>query len=72
MALRGDARKLEKKFVPEPDGHPFALDLVKQINNMNHGVYLDHDLINPVSTDFCIGVAGYPENILKQRITNRI
>ena len=61
LALRGDARKLEKKFVPEPDGHPFALDLVKQINDMNNGKYLDNDLINPVKTDFCIGVAGYPE-----------
>ena len=61
LALRGDARKLEKKFVPEPDGHPFALDLVQQIHNMNCGTYLDHDLINPVKTDFCIGVAGYPE-----------
>ncbi len=28
---------------------------------MNNGVYLDDDLINPVKTDFCIGVAGYPE-----------
>ncbi len=61
LALRGDARKLEKKFVPEPDGHAFALDLVEQINKMNNGVYLDADLINPVKTDFCIGVAGYPE-----------
>ncbi|MEN9446908.1 MAG: hypothetical protein RJA25_197 [Bacteroidota bacterium] len=61
LALRGDARALEKKFVPEPDGHAFALELVRQINDMNHGSYLDHDLINPVKTDFCIGVAGYPE-----------
>jgi methylenetetrahydrofolate reductase (NADPH) len=61
LALRGDARKLEKKFVPEPDGHAFAVDLVEQINHMNNGSYLDEDLINPVKTDFCIGVAGYPE-----------
>jgi methylenetetrahydrofolate reductase (NADPH) len=61
LALRGDARKLEKKFIPEPDGHAYAVDLVKQIDNMNKGKYLDHDLSNPVKTDFCIGVAGYPE-----------
>lgn len=61
LALRGDARKLEKKFVPEPDGNMFALDLVEQITRMNTGHYLDHDLINPVKTDFNIGVAGYPE-----------
>ena len=61
LALRGDARKLEKKFIPEPDGHAYAVDLIKQIDNMNQGKYLDHDLSNPVKTDFCIGVAGYPE-----------
>lgn len=61
LALRGDARKLEKKFVPEPDGHSYALDLIKQIAGMNKGKYLDQDLINPVKTDFNIGVAGYPE-----------
>src|SRR4051812_1332550 len=61
LALRGDARKLEKKFVPEPDGNAFALDLIEQISQMNKGKYLDHDLINPVKTDFNIGVAGYPE-----------
>jgi methylenetetrahydrofolate reductase (NADPH) len=61
LALRGDARKLEKKFVPEPDGNAYALDLIEQIARMNSGKYLDHDLINPVKTDFNIGVAGYPE-----------
>lgn len=61
LALRGDARKMEKKFVPEEHGHKYAVELVKQINDMNSGIYLDQDLINPVKTDFCIGVAGYPE-----------
>lgn len=61
LALRGDARRLEKKFIPEKDGHAYAVDLVKQLSSMNDGKYLDHDLINAVKTDFCIGVAGYPE-----------
>jgi methylenetetrahydrofolate reductase (NADPH) len=61
LALRGDARMMEKKFVPEPNGHHYAVNLVTQINNMNLGRYLDNDLINPVKTNFCIGVAGYPE-----------
>lgn len=61
LALRGDARPFEKKFVPEEDGHPYALDLVKQIVDMNDGKYLDTNIENGATTDFCIGVAGYPE-----------
>jgi methylenetetrahydrofolate reductase (NADPH) len=61
LALRGDARKFEGKFVPESDGHPYALDLIKQIVAMNKGAYLDQNIENGVKTDFCIGIAGYPE-----------
>lgn len=35
---------------------------------MNHGIYLEEDSIQGYKTDFNIGVAGYPENILKVRI----
>lgn len=61
LALRGDARQFEDKFVPEQDGHKYALDLVQQIEGMNHGKYLDPNITNGEPTDFCIGVAGYPE-----------
>lgn len=61
LALRGDARKFDGKFVPEEDGHAYALDLVKQIANMNKGSYLDQNIENGEKTDFCIGIAGYPE-----------
>ncbi len=61
LALRGDARKFEGRFIPEPGGHPYAIDLVKQMDNMNKGVYLDDNIDNGLATDFCIGVAGYPE-----------
>ncbi|MDR0793579.1 MAG: methylenetetrahydrofolate reductase [Chitinophagaceae bacterium] len=61
LILRGDAAKNETSFEPEPDGHRYAIDLLKQIANLNHGIYLDDDIINGVKTDFCIGVAGYPE-----------
>ncbi len=61
LALRGDARKFETKFVPEEDGHEYALDLVKQIQDMNEGRYLDSNIENGERTDFCIGIAGYPE-----------
>ena len=61
LALRGDSIKTEPAFVPEPGGHHFGLDLVKQINEMNHGHYLDNDMKEAAPTNFCIGVAGYPE-----------
>mgnify|MGYP000079577146 CR=1 FL=1 len=61
LLLRGDAPKGQKVFIPEKGGHAHTVDLVKQVKNMNNGIYLDPSLKNPVKTDFCIGVAGYPE-----------
>lgn len=61
LVLRGDAIKSEDRFTQEPGGNNFAIDLLHQVKGMNQGVYLDDDLDNPNSTDFCIGVAGYPE-----------
>jgi methylenetetrahydrofolate reductase (NADPH) len=61
LALRGDARQFEDKFIPEDDGHKFALDLVKQISEMNTGKYLDQNIQNGQPSEFCIGIAGYPE-----------
>lgn len=61
LALRGDARKFDGKFIPEKDGHHYAVDLVKQIDDMNNSKYLDANIENGTPSDFCIGVAGYPE-----------
>jgi len=61
LALRGDSIKSEPHFVPEPNGHQYAVDLVKQIVNMNNGKYLENELEEVAPTNFCIGVAGYPE-----------
>lgn len=61
LALRGDARKFDSKFIPEEGGHSYAVDLVKQIASMNEGTYLDSNIENGNRTNFCIGVAGYPE-----------
>lgn len=61
LALRGDARKFDNKFIAEEGGHKYAVDLVKQISNMNKGIYLDSNIENGNKTDFCIGIAGYPE-----------
>lgn len=60
LVLRGDAIKSEGTFIPEPDGHAYASELLQQVVNMNKGKYLDEGL-QATATDFCIGVAGYPE-----------
>ena len=60
LALRGDAPKAER-FTAEPDGHSFASELVEQIVKMNNGRYLHEETENSFHTDFCVGVAGYPE-----------
>ncbi|EPR70482.1 methylenetetrahydrofolate reductase [NAD(P)H] [Cyclobacterium qasimii] len=61
LALRGDAPKLEPNFVANKDGHQFASELVAQITGMNQGKYLHDETEIGFQTDFCIGVAGYPE-----------
>ncbi len=61
LVLRGDAPRNEAFFTPEPDGHSYAIDLLKQVVNMNKGKYLEEDLTNAEKTNFCVGVAGYPE-----------
>ncbi len=61
MALRGDAMKEEKYFAPTNGGHKFASDLVKQIQQLNCGNYLHEVIETDNCSDFCIGVAGYPE-----------
>jgi methylenetetrahydrofolate reductase (NADPH) len=61
LALQGDAIKTEARFAPESDGHKFASELLGQIVAMNQGKFLDEDLENASPTNFCVGVAGYPE-----------
>lgn len=60
LVLRGDPIKTEANFRPHPEGHQYAKQLVDQVVEMNHGNYQLKDVaMEP--TDFCIGVAGYPE-----------
>jgi len=51
LALRGDSLLGEKRFTPEPCGYKYASELVGAIRKFG----------NENSTEFCIGVAGYPE-----------
>jgi methylenetetrahydrofolate reductase (NADPH) len=61
MALRGDAMKEETYFEPTKGGHKYASDLVVQIHNLNAGQYLHEVIETDNCSNFCIGVAGYPE-----------
>ncbi len=61
LVLRGDPIKSEGRFKPETEGHAYASELVEQVVRMNQGLYLDPDLKDVQRTNFCIGVAGYPE-----------
>lgn len=61
LVLQGDAAKGALHFEPEIGGHRYAIDLLKQVKNLNNGIYLDHEIIDGGKSDFCIGVAGYPE-----------
>ncbi|MCB9262119.1 MAG: methylenetetrahydrofolate reductase [NAD(P)H] [Flavobacteriales bacterium] len=80
LALRGDNQHGERNFVPEKNGNKNALELIRQMDDMNNGIYLDEELKNPNPTSFCIGAAAYPEkhidamnresdlNFLKQKV----
>lgn len=61
VALRGDAIPGQRFFIPEADGFSHSSELVAMIRHLNNGQYLDPTVKNGLSTDFCVGVAAYPE-----------
>lgn len=61
LVLRGDPDKDTGKFQACEDGHSYAVDLVRQIMDMNRGKYLESYYSEPAATSFSVGVAGYPE-----------
>ncbi len=80
LLLRGDSIKTEGAFTPETNGNAYASDLIEQVVHMNKGKFIDDDVLDAEPTNFCIGVAGYPEkhfeapnlqtdlNYLKQKV----
>ncbi len=60
LILRGDQEKGEDQFIPKPGGHAYANELVEQVKAMNQGILL-HEETESLPTNFCIGVAAYPE-----------
>ena len=61
LLLRGDTLRSEGSFIPDPHGHSNATDLIRQVKNLNRGTYLYDEVENSNPSNFCIGVAGYPE-----------
>lgn len=61
LALRGDKSHDEERFVPHPQGHAHAADLVRQIAAMNRGEFVDGQVEECHHSKFSVGVAGYPE-----------
>ena len=59
LAIRGD--KTNPRPIPnDRTVNNYATDLVKQIIGMNGGIYID-ELIDAAKSNFCVGVACYPE-----------
>ncbi len=61
LALQGDRSQNERHFMPHQQGHSHALGLVKQIEAMNRGEFIDSESQEVHHSNFSIGVAGYPE-----------
>ena len=61
VALRGDAMPGQRFFIAEKDGFSHSSELVGMINNLNQGRYLDPTVKVGLATNFCVGVAAYPE-----------
>jgi methylenetetrahydrofolate reductase (NADPH) len=60
LAVRGDEVRKDNPNRSDRTRNRYALDLVRQIQAMNQGRYLE-DLVDAAPTNFCVGVAGYPE-----------
>jgi len=60
LAIRGDASDSATPRIKNGTFNKYALNLVNQIKDMNRGKYLE-EIGNAQESDFCLGVAGYPE-----------
>jgi methylenetetrahydrofolate reductase (NADPH) len=61
LAVRGDDSGYQKPLQHGRSANHYAVELVRQIAAMNHGKYLEQDLLDAEPSTFCVGVGGYPE-----------
>lgn len=62
LAIKGDDIGFKKPLAPGRSVNRYAIDLVRQITEMNQGNYLEGEiLLDAEPSNFCVGVAGYPE-----------
>ena len=60
LTIRGDSSGYEKPLDHGRSRNHYAIDLIRQVADMNKSVYLE-DLLDASPTSFCVGAAGYPE-----------
>lgn len=61
LAIRGDDSGFKKPLKFGRSTNEYAVDLVKQISNVNEGKYLEDSLLDAEPMNFCVGIGGYPE-----------
>lgn len=62
LLLRGDKAKHDSRFIPNQNGHSYAVDLQRQVNQFNEGHFVDGTPMEIIPEEkFSYGVAGYPE-----------
>jgi methylenetetrahydrofolate reductase (NADPH) len=61
LAVRGDESGYQKPLRDGKTANDYAVDLVRQVSDMNRGRYLQADLLDAEPSTFEIGVGGYPE-----------
>ncbi|MDF1612859.1 methylenetetrahydrofolate reductase [Stygiobacter electus] len=61
LVVRGDDHAYKKPLKFGRSANEYAIDLVKQIVDLNNGKYIEDGLLDAEPMDICIGVGGYPE-----------
>lgn len=61
LLLRGDKAAEENYYLPTSGGNAFAIDLQRQVNDFNRGLFEDGSSMNRPIVPFRYGMACYPE-----------